>query len=322
MNKRSVIALLTMAVLWTPATRAQDAWPSKPVKVVLGVAPGGATDIQARLFSQKLTQNLGQPFVVENRPGAGEMVAIQSVMRAAPDGYTILAVTPSLTIGPAFQDKPSFDPAKDLMPVSIVTKAPYLVVVPASSPFKTIKDLIAFVKSSPGALNFGTAGLNSAPQLGAAWIGSSAGSPVTIVNYKGTGPALTALLASQVHVIFANPISSLNLVKSGKLRALAVTSAERSKAFPDLPTLAESGLPGLDVTTWHGWLVPKGTPPNIVAKLQAALSAMVHSRDVADGLSAEGGEAIGGTPEQFSHVIAAELVRWRQVIKDANLKAE
>jgi len=321
MKKIFSTVLLCIACL-PPALMAQE-WPARqPVKLVLGVAPGGATDIQARLFAQKLSVQLGQSFVVENRPGAGETVAIQAVARAAPDGYTILAVTPGLTLASAFSEKPAFDAQKDLLPVSIVSAAPYFIMVPASSPFKTMKDLLAFAKASPGKLNFGTAGLGSAPHLGAAWIGSAMNASPTIVNYKGTGPALTALLAGEIHMILANPISALQHVKSGRLRALAVTGPERSKAFPDLPTVAESGVTGFDVTTWHGWMVPPGTPPAVVSRIQRALESMVRSRDVADALAAEGAEALGSTSEQFRQTIVAEQERWKRVVKMANIKSE
>jgi tripartite-type tricarboxylate transporter receptor subunit TctC len=299
---------------------AEDNWPSKPIRIILGVAPGGATDIQARIYAQKLSQEYGQSFIVENRPGAGEVVAIQTVVKANPDGYTLLAVTPSFTIVPAYYDKPPFDPIKDFSPISVVTKAPYLVVVPAESQFKTIKDLLNFVKNNPDHLNFGTAGLNSPPQLGASWVGSSLGSSVTIINYKGTGPALVALLASETHVIFANPISSLNYVNTGKLRALAVTGAERIKALSNIPTLAESGLTGFEVTTWHGWLFPKGTPPDIVKKLQVSLSLMVNSAEVSQNLTAEGGQSVGSTSEEFRDLLSTEMIRWKSIIKLAKLK--
>ncbi len=317
----SIVSLCIAACLPAAAT-AQDTWPSKPVRLVLGVAPGGATDIQARLFAQKLSTELGQSFVVENRPGAGEVVAIQAVARSAPDGYTILAVTPGLTMASAFSEKPPFDALKDLVPVSIVSSAPYLIVVPASSPFKTMNDLLAFGKANPGKLNFGTAGLNSPPHLGAAWIGSASGASPTMVSYKGTGPALTALLAGEIHMILANPISALQHVKAGRLRALAVTGPTRSKVFPDLPTVAESGVTGFDVTTWHGWLVPAGTPPAVVTRIQRVLENMVRSREVADALSAEGAEAIGSTSEQFRQTIIEEQARWKRVVKLANIKTE
>ena len=323
MQKQSVIALVAlMAASWSTVTQAQDAWPSKPVKILVGLAPGGGTDIQARLFSQKLSEELGRAFLVENRPGAGEVIAIQATIGAAADGYTVLATTPSLTVGPAFFDKPLFDPVKDLAPVSLVTKAPYLVVVPGASTSKTMKELLAFAKSSPGALNFGTSGAGTPIQLGGAWIASVLNTPVTIINYKGTGPVLTALLANEIHASFANPISALSQVKSGKLRALAVTSLERSKVFPDLPSVSESGITGLDVTTWHGWLVPRATPAAVIARMNAVVVKMINSREIADKVLAEGGEPVGSSPDQFAQVINAELPRWRKLVKDANLKLE
>lgn len=322
MQRLFAVALSGLVLAVTSGAQAQDVWPSKPVKILVGLAPGGGTDIQARLFSQKLSADLGRPFLVENRPGAGEIIAIQATIAASPDGYTVLATTPSLTVGPAFFDKPLFDPVKDLAPVSLVTKAPYLLVVPGSSPYKSVNELLTFAKSSPSALNFGTSGAGTPIQLGAAWIASVLGTPVTIINYKGTGPVLTALLANEIHVSFANPISALTHVKSGKLRALAVTSLERSKVFPDLPSVAESGVSGLDVSTWHGWLVPKATPPAVIGRMNAALVKMIQSRDIADRLLAEGGEPVGSTPELLAQVIATELPRWKKLVKDSGLKME
>ncbi len=322
MQRLFAVALSGLVLAVTSGAQAQDAWPSKPVKILVGLAPGGGTDIQARLFSQKLSADLGRPFLVENRPGAGEIIAIQATIASSPDGYTVLATTPSLTVGPAFYDKPLFDPVKDLAPVSLVTKAPYLLVVPGSSPYKSVNELLTFAKSSPSALNFGTSGAGTPIQLGAAWIASVLGTPVTIINYKGTGPVLTALLANEIHVSFANPISALTHVKSGKLRALAVTSLERSKVFPDLPSVAESGVSGLDVSTWHGWLVPKATPPAVIGRMNAALVKMIQSRDIADRLLAEGGEPVGSTPELLAQVIATELPRWKKLVKDSGLKME
>lgn len=322
-DRRTALQMLAAASLAPTPTWAQDNWPSRPVKILVGLAPGGATDIQARLYGQKLNAELGQPFVVENRPGAGEMVSIQAVVRAPADGYTVLACTTQLTINASFGDRPApYEPLRDLQPVSLVSKAPYLIVVPAASPFKTIKDVFVFARSSRGGLNFGTSGLNSPMHLGGSWISQTIGAPITFVPYKGTGPALTAAIAGEVHMIFANPISALQHVKAGRLRALAVSSLERSRVFPDLPTIAESGVPGFDVTTWHGWLVPKGTPAAVVNKLQGALATMIRKPELADALAAEGAEAVGSTPEQFAQVINSELTRWKKVIKDANLKSE
>lgn len=320
-DRRTSLQLLATTCLW-PAAWAQGSWPSRPVKIVVGLAPGGATDIQARLYAQKLSADFGQSFFVENRPGAGELLAIQAVARAPADGHTVLACATSLTINPSFGDKPAYDPLRDFVPVSLISRAPYLVVVPAASPFKTITDVFAFAKASKNGLNFGTGGVNSPMHLGGSWISSTIGAAMTFVSYKGTALALNAVIANEVHVIFANPISALQHVKSGRLRALAVTSLERSRVFPDLPTVAESGVPGFDVTTWHGWLVPKGTPPAIVEKLQAGLSAMLRRPELVESFAAEGAEAVGSTSEQFAQVINTELVRWRKVIKEGNLKTE
>jgi tripartite-type tricarboxylate transporter receptor subunit TctC len=313
-------AICTAPIFASAPAAAQDAWPSKPLKVLVGLAPGGATDIQARLFSQKLTEDLGRSFIVENRPGAGELIAIQAAINSPPDGYTVLAVTTSLTILPAFQEKPLYDPLKDLAPVSLVTKAPYMLVVPANSPAKTVKELLAQAKS--GKLNFATGGPGTIIHLGGTWIGNAIGTPITIIHYKGIGPALTALMSNQVQMTFANPISALAQVKAGKFRALAVTSAERAKAMPDLPTIAESGVPGFDVTTWHGWLLPRGTPAAVINRLQGALNKMILNREMADSIISQGGDAVGSTPEQFAKLISSELPRWRKLVTENSIKAE
>jgi len=302
--------------------QAQESWPSRPVKVMVGLAPGGATDIQARLFSQKLSEDLGRQFVVENRAGAGGLIAIQAGIAAPPDGYTVLVATPGLTLLPAFHEKPPFDPVRDLAPVSLITKAPYLVVVPASSPLKDIKELLALSRTLTGGLNFGTGGPGTAIHLGGMWIGNSINAPFTIVHYKGIGPALAALLTSEIHTTFANPITTLAQVKAGKLRVLAVTSAERSKVLSDIPTVAEAGIPGFDVTTWYGWLLPKSTPAPVVTRLHSALAKMIHSREMLDKLAPDAGEAVGSTPAQFAQMIASELLRWRKLVQDAGLKLE
>lgn len=302
--------------------QAQESWPARPVKVLVGLAAGGATDIQARLFSQKLSEDLGRQFVVENRAGAGGLIAIQAGISAAPDGYTTLVATPGLTLLPAFHEKPPFDPVRDLAPVSLITKAPYLVMVPASSPLKDMKELLALAKTVPGGLNFGTGGPGTAIHLGGMWIGNSINAPFTVVHYKGIGPALAALLANEIHTTFANPITTLAQVKAGKLRVLAVTSAERSKVLSDIPTVAEAGIPGFDVTTWHGWLLPRNTPAPVVSRLQSALAKMIHSREMLDKLAPDAGEAVGSTPAQFAQMIASELPRWRKLVRDAGLKLE
>jgi tripartite-type tricarboxylate transporter receptor subunit TctC len=319
------LALLSLAACGNSAVQAQDAWPSKPVRVVVGLAPGGATDVQARLYSLKLSEQFGQSFVVENRAGAGGMVGITNVISAAPDGYTTLAVTPGYTISPAFHEKPPYD-IKALAPVSLLTKATYFFVVSASSSFKSMKDFIAHAKAKPGEMNFGTGGPGTSIHLGGAWIGNAtgtAGKPgIQVVHYKGTNPALMAVIANQLHATFASPISVLPQVKAGKLRALAVTSAERSKVFTDYATISESGVPGLDITTWHGWLVPRGTPQAVVTRLNGGLVKAVTSNDVAGKLAADGIEAVGSTPEAFGKFIDDEVGRWRKLVRETGIKVD
>ncbi len=298
------------------------AYPDKPVRVVVGLAPGGATDVQARIFSQKLSEELGKQFVVDNRSGAGGLIAFQTVAHASADGYTLLAGTPSFTIAPAFYDKPPYNPLTDFAPLSLLTKAPFLIVVHPSFPGKSMNDLIAFAKAKPGALNFGTGGLGTPIHLGEVWIANATNTKFTIVPYKGTGPVLTDLLAGQIHATFANPINVTPHLKAGRLRALAITSASRSRVLPDLPAVAESGIPGFDVTTWHGWLAPKGTPAAIVNRLSAALIRFVQAPEMADKIAADGGEPIGSTSSEFSRFVAAEAPRWRKLVQDTGIKVE
>jgi tripartite-type tricarboxylate transporter receptor subunit TctC len=318
------ITILIAAVLAAvaPPAVSQQAYPSRPVRIIVGLAPGGGTDIQARLFSSKLSEDLKQTFTVENRPGAGELLGIQAVRNSTPDGYTILAVTTGLTVVPAFMDKPTFDPIKDFAPISLITMAPYMVVVNTNVPARTFQEFISYAKANPGQVNFGVSALGSIIQLGALWISSATNTNLTLIPYKGTGPALQALLAGEVHVSFGNPISTLSLVKSGKLRAIAVTSPRRSKAFPDVPTVAESGIPGFDDTTWHGWLAARDTPRDIVNRLSAAVAKMVNAPEMTARLLADGAEPVGSTPEQFVQQLTQEAPRWRKLVQDTGAKME
>ncbi len=305
-----------------PAAAEAGAYPAKPVRVIVGLAPGGATDIQARIFSQRLSEELGRQFVVDNRAGAGGLIAFQTVAKAAPDGYTILAATPSFTIAPAFYDKPPYDPVKDFAAISLVTKAPYLIVVNPSLPAKSMTELIAYAKSNPKAVNFGTGGLGTGVHLGIVWINNATNANITIIPYKGTGPVLTDLLAGQINVTFANIINVLAYTKANRLRALAVTSSERSRVLPDLPTVAESGIPGFDVTTWHGWLAPKGTPAAIVNRLSTGLARFVKQPETMEKLAADGGEPVASMPAQATAFVATEVVRWRKLVEATGLRVE
>ena len=299
--------------------RLVEAYPTKPVRVVVGLAPGGTTDVHARLVSQGLSKHLGQHFIVDNRPGAGGVIGFLTVTRATPDGYTLLASSPSVTILPAFQEKAPYDPVKDFVPISLVTKMPFLVVVQPSFPANSMAELIEFAKSRPGALNFGLSGIGSAFHLGAVWIISVTKVEITLVPYKGGAPVLNDLLAGNIDATFATPVIALAHVKLGKLRALAVTSYERSRVLPALPTVAESGVTGFDLTGWHGWLAPKGTPEMVVKRLSAAIAKFVKTPEMAEKLATEGAEPVGSTPEQFREFIAVEAQRWRKLVKDTGI---
>jgi tripartite-type tricarboxylate transporter receptor subunit TctC len=300
------------------ALAAEPRYPAKPVRVLVGIAPGGAVDTLARSFAQKAGAALGKPFVVDNRSGAGGLIAYQSAVTAAPDGYTLLVATPAYTIATALENK-DIDLSGQTAPLSLLTKAPFLLVVTPSIPPKSVQELIAYAKSRPNEFVMAGAG-GSAVHMGELWLSYATQSHLTIVTYKGANPALVDLLAGQVHSMLQNVLTATPLVKSGRLRALAVTSLNRTSAMPDLPTIAESGVPGYDVTTWNGWLAPRGTPPAIVATLNRALIEAAAAPEIAGRLAADGGSTIGSTPAELARHMSDEVARWRKVAKSSGLK--
>jgi len=314
--------LRLVAVLLPATALAQDSYPAKPVRVLVGLAPGGGTDIQTRLFAQKLTEAFNRPFVVENRPGAAGTVAYAQVAKSPPDGYTLIGVTSGYTITPHIYKKLAYDPAKDFAPISLVSQAPFILVVHPSLPAKSVKDLLLLARAKPGALNNASAGLGSSTHMAFELFKALSGVKITHVPYKGTGPALVDVMSGQVHMLFGNVLSTLTHVKSGRLRALAVTTGRRSKVLPELPTIAEAGVPGYENSTWHGWLAPAGTPPAILNRLNAELVKAAQGPDLQEKLAADGGEGVGTTPAEFARLIATETVRWGKVIKEAGITLE
>jgi tripartite-type tricarboxylate transporter receptor subunit TctC len=298
------------------------AYPVKPVRVLLGFAPGGATDIVARMFAQKLSESLGRSFVVENRPGGGGVTATMQVLKSAPDGYTLLAVSGTYSITPAITKTLPYDSIRDLAPISLVNQSPFMVVVHPALPVKTMRDLITLAKAQPGKLDYGSAGQGSNVHLSVELLCSMAGIRMTHVPYKGTGQALIDLMAGQVQLTIANILSGLPYVKSGRMRGLAVTSARRVKASPETPTVSESGVPGYEVTSWNGWLAPAATPPEIVARLNAELVKAAKAPDTAERMATDGGEPLGTTPEQFRQHLVEEIARWRKVVTAAAIRVE
>jgi tripartite-type tricarboxylate transporter receptor subunit TctC len=323
---RSFFALpVIAALLFCGAVFAQGAaetYPARPVRVVIGLAPGGGTDLQARLFAQKLSENLGRPFVVENRTGAGGTIAYAQIAKSPPDGYTLLGVTSGYTITPAVYSNLPYDPVKDFAPISLVAQAPFLFLTHPSLPVRSVKDLLALARTRPAMLDCGTAGHGSSTHMAFELFRTMAGVNITHIPYKGTGPALIDAMAGQVHMLFGNVLSTLTHVKSGRLRALAVTTAKRSRVLPDLPTVSESGVPGYENSTWFGLLAPAGTPAAVLNKLNAELVKTSRSPDIVERLAPDGGEPVGSTPEQFSRHLALEITRWRKVVKDAGMKVE
>lgn len=314
---------LAVAALALASGAAAQNYPNRPVRVIVPLAPGGATDIQARLFSQKLTQSLGQGFVVENRAGAGGLIAFNFVVSQAPgDGYTLLATSPGFTIVPALHEKSPFDPVKDFEPIVLMSKAPYAFVVHPSFPSKSMNEFLAWARANPGKLNLALSGVGTAIHLAAVWLEDAGDIKSTMVPYKGTGPATQDLIAGKVHAAFANPISAGPFIKSGKIRPLAVTSSERSPTMPDLPTFAESGLKDFDVTTWHGWLGPRGTPQSVVKLMNAELNKVLKAPEVVKIISEDGGTPIGGSPDNFRKLISTEIERWKALVKLGGIKPQ
>ena len=307
-----------------PHALAQTAadYPVRPVRVIVGQAPGGGNDIQTRLFAHKLSESLGRSFIVENRTGAGSVISYRTVAQAPPDGYTLLAVTGGFTIAPAVHANLGFDPVKDLAPISLVVQAPFLLLAHPSLPVRNVKEVIALARTRPGALTYASAGHGSSTHLASALFTTLARIDVTHVPYKGTGPALIDVMSGQVHMLMGNVLSSLQYAKAGKLRALAVTTVKRSPAVADLPTVAEAGVSGYESSTWHGWFAPAGTAGPIISRLNAELVKATKAPDVMGRLTPDGAEAIGSSPEQFRQFIVSDIARWRNVVRDAGIKLE
>jgi tripartite-type tricarboxylate transporter receptor subunit TctC len=314
--------LAVSALCATPSRSQTETYPVRPVRVIVGLAPGGATDIQARLFAQKLTESMGRPFVVENRAGAGGTIAYALVAKSPPDGYTLVAAASGFSSTPLFYPKLPYDPFKDFAPVSLLVQAPFLLLVHPSVPAKSVRELVSLAHARPGMIDFGSAGHGTSTGMALDLFRIMARAKITHVPYKGIGQALVDTLAGQVHGYFGNPLSSLVYAKAGRLRALAVTSAARSRVLPDLPTVAESGVPGYVAVIHYGLVAPAGTPRPIVERLNAELNIALKSDDVRARIADEGGEPLAGTPEQQAADIDAEETKWGAVVRKLGLKAE
>ena len=301
---------------------AAETYPSRPIRMIVAYPPGGGTDQVGRVLADQLTVTLGQNVVVDNRGGATGNIGTELAARAVPDGYTLLMgnVAPNAVNVSLFK-KLGFDPVKDFAPVSLVAVTPNILVAHPSMPVKTIKELIAYAKAKPGTLNFPSAGVGSSSHLAGEMLKSLAGISMVHIPFKGGGPALVAVIAGEVQIMFATMPAAMPHVKSGKVKPVAVTTAKRSQAMPELPTIAESGVKGYEASTWYGLLAPARTPPAIVTRLHAD-TVKILAGPTRQRLEAQGFEPEGGTPTEFAAYIKTEIVKWAKVIKDAGIPAE
>jgi len=316
-------AVLMGMLLWAGAATAAEPFPTKPLRLVVPFAAGGTVDVLGRIVGQKMSEGLGQPVVVENRTGAGGNIGGDAVAKAAPDGTTmLLAPTGLMTINPTIYKAMPFDPAKDLAPVSLLAIVPNLMVVPPSLPAHSVKEFIAYAKERPGKVFFASPGNGTGIHLSGELFKVMAGVEMVHTPYRGSAPALNDLMAGQVQVMFDNMPSALPLAQSGKLRALAVTTAKRAAALPDVPTLAEAGLPGYETSAWFGILVPAHTPADAIEILNREIVRALGAADVQQRLAELGAEAAPMTPAQFGGFIASETTKWSKLARDANVTAE
>jgi tripartite-type tricarboxylate transporter receptor subunit TctC len=320
---RWVLVLAAFAAAWQPGSALAQAWPSKPIKYIVPFAPGGTTDILARTIGEKLSVALGQPVVIENKPGAGGGVGADFTAKAGPDGYTIMGGTISThAINASLYANLPYDPVKDFAAVTLIARVPNLLVINPEIPAKNVAELIALMKANPGKFTFASSGNGTSQHLSGELFKSMAGVEMQHIPYKGSPPALQDVVGGQVSMTFDNITTAWPLAKAGKLRALAVTTAKRSSVAPEVPTLAESGLPGFEIGSWQGVFAPAGTPPEIVKRLNAEIVKILNLPDVREKLVALGAEPVGDTPEQFSAYVKTEVVKWSDIVRKSGAKVD
>ena len=312
-----VLLLLAMA----PPPGDAQTYPSRPVKIIVAFAPGGGTDFIARFVASRLSVSMGQQFVVENRPGAGGTIATEMVLKAPPDGYTLTLISNSYTANASLYPL-RFDPVADMTPLIQVSQGPYLVVVHPSVPAATLGQLLALARKEPDRLNFASSGQGTINHLAVALFALMGGFQLNHIPYKGTGPALSDTIGGQTNVMLGSASSTLPHIRAGRLRLLAVTTATRIAAEPEVPTVAEAGVPGYEVTLWHGLIGPKGLPPAIVERINSEVTRVLELKEASSQLQNDGVTPAGGAPESFRETIRREIEVWRKVVRDANIKAE
>ena len=326
MQRREVFSLLGGAaawpVLWPRQARAQTGYPNRPITLIVPYAPGGGNDVVARAVAEPMSKSLGQSLVIENRGGGGGSIGTRQVAKAAPDGYTLgLGGTGTLAIDPTLYPNVGYDPRKDFAPIGLIATSPLIVLVNETVPARNVQELIALAKARPGTLNYASAGIGSGIHLGTVLFAETAGIQLTHIPYKGSGPALTDLLGGHVQIYFSSLPPAIGLVKDGKLRALGVTGLKRSAAFPDVPTVAEQGLPGFEAVLHYGIVAPAGTPRPIIEKLNAALRAALGDNKVHDYIATEGAEPLSTSPDEYAADIDREETKWSTLVKKSGAAA-
>lgn len=323
MKRRNLIALLLAAAAAVPATcLAQAAYPANPVKVLVGFPPGTAADLAARAVTEAMARRLGQPFVVENRPGAASNIAAKSLASAPPDGYTIFVSTIANTINAAFPGSTFVDPLKEFQPITLIGNVPNVLVVHPSVQANSVQDLLRLAKATPGQLAYASSGVGTSPHLSGELFASETGAKLTHVPYRGSTPAVTDLLGGQVQFMFAPASSVMQHVRAGKLRALAVTSAKRTAIAPDLPTMEEAGLKGFETSVWVGLVAPPKTPADVMTRLRSAAHAALDSPEVQAHYRTSGIDAVKTSQDEFTHHMRSEAARWGRLIQAAGIKPE
>ena len=317
---KKLLFVVALAALSFGEAGAQS-YPSRPVHVVVGFPPGGGVDINARLLSAKLSELLGQQFVVENKPGAGTNIANEYVSKSAADGYTLLFTSPAVAINMSLYKEPHYDALRDFAGISVFSESTNLLVVPAALPARSVKELVAMAKAKPGSLNYSSAGVGTTQHLAGELFKLRTGTQVVHVPYKGSSPSMTALLAGDVQLSFINPVAAGPHIKGGRLRALAVAGAKRTALFPDVPTMKEAGFPGVEVPLWYGLLAPKQTPRDIVQKLAGGVEKASRDPDILKRLAADGAEPVGNSPAEFDQQLREDVAKYGEVVRVSGAKA-
>ena len=322
MRVRTFFRLFAACVIFAASAAFAQTYPNHVVRIILPYPPGGSMDALGRMVFDRLSQSLGQQFVIDYRPGASGNIGSEIAAHAAPDGHTLLLNTLPFVVNPSLYKKMPFDTIKDFAPVSLLATSPFVLVVHPSVPAKTLKDFIALARAAPGELRYGSAGNGSGQHLAGEMLNVMARIKTVHIPYKGQGPALTDLLSGQVSMLYSSIPSVIQQVKSGQLRALAVGSAKRLPSLPDIPTLAESGVPGYEAYSWVGLVAPAHTPADIVKKIHRDVSEILKDKEVAEKLNQQGALPVGDTPEEFGLYIKNEIAKWGKVVRDANIKAD